>query len=147
MTRYLQKRLVGVLLPLLAAMPASAVEHPGTIPKGAQCASCHADKTSGRSVHAVMEAPCTVCHLEKTEGDMTTVNLAVPKEQLCSECHSSMALQKHPPNPKGQCLDCHDAHRSRRLLLLRERVANFPDGAQSVQAKSTKPPGTPTKSH
>src|ERR1019366_2790399 len=134
--RSIRKSLVGSLLLLLAAVPASAVEHPGALPQGTKCASCHADKTNGKSVHPAMEAPCTVCHFEKTEGDMTTVNLAMPKDQICFACHSSVGLQKHLPNVKGQCLDCHDAHRSRRLLLLRERVATSTSRVQDAQPKA-----------
>ena len=116
---------LGSLLLLLApAMQASAIEHPGIIPRDANCSSCHANKTSGKSVHSAMAISCTVCHLAKTEGDMTTLNLAMPKEKICFACHEkSAALQQHSPVAKGrQCVECHDTHSSSRRSLLREQV-------------------------
>ena len=51
---------------------------------------------------------------------MTTLNLAMPKEQICFACHEkSAALQHHVPAAKGTCLDCHDAHSSDQRMLLR----------------------------
>lgn len=122
--KYMPAVPIGSLLLLLAAvLQASAVEHPATLPKDADCASCHADKTSGKSVHSAGAISCTLCHLVKTEGDMTTMNLAVPKEQICFACHeASTELQKHLQAVKGQCVDCHDAHRSGHRLLLREQA-------------------------
>ena len=113
---------------LVAAMPASAVEHPGVLPKDPDCASCHADKTSGKSVHSAMATSCTVCHLTNTQGDMTTVNLAMPKAQICFACHErSVELQQHSPVvKKGTCLDCHDAHSSDRRMLLRVATETLP---------------------
>jgi predicted CXXCH cytochrome family protein len=122
--KYAPSALIGSLLLLLAAaMHASAVEHPGSLSKDANCSSCHADKTRGKSVHSAMAISCTVCHLVKAEGDLTMMNLAMPKEQFCSACHEkSEELQQHKPAVKGQCLDCHDAHSSSRRLLLREQA-------------------------
>jgi predicted CXXCH cytochrome family protein len=119
--KYTSSALIGSLLLLLAAaIQSSAVEHPGILPKDANCSSCHADKTSGKSVHSAMEVSCTVCHLVKTEGDMTTINLAMPRQQICFACHEKSAeLQQHSPVVEGQCVDCHDIHSSRRRFLLR----------------------------
>jgi predicted CXXCH cytochrome family protein len=108
------------LLLLLAAMPASAVEHPGILHKDDLCSACHADKIHGKSVHSAMATACTVCHVAQTQGDMTTMNLAMPKEQICFACHEkSTESQRHSPVVKGLCVDCHDAHSSDRRLLLR----------------------------
>ncbi len=122
--------LMVVLLVLAAAMSAPAVEHPiehpGVLPKDANCSSCHADKTKGKSVHSAMAIPCTVCHLATTEGDMTTLILAMPKEKICFACHEKSAqLQQHKPAAKGQvqCVDCHDSHSSTQRSLLREQPA------------------------
>jgi len=111
------------LLLLAATMHASVIEHPGIVPKDANCSSCHANKTKGKSVHSAMLLPCTVCHLARTEGDMTTLNLAWPKEKICSACHQQFVeLQQHSPVVKGQCVDCHDTHSSSRRSLLREQA-------------------------
>ncbi len=120
-------QLLVVLLLLPAAMSASAVEHsiehPGVLPKDANCSSCHANKTKGKSVHSAMEIPCTACHLATTEGDMTTLNLAAPKEKICFACHEKSAqLRRHKPTIKVGCVDCHDSHSSTRRSLLREQA-------------------------
>jgi len=119
--------LIAALLVLPAAMSASAVEHPiehpGILPKDANCSSCHANKTKGKSVHSAMAIPCTVCHLATTEGDMTTLILSMPKEKICFACHEKSAQsQRHKPGAKGQCVDCHDSHNSVRRSLLREHA-------------------------
>jgi len=69
-----------------------------------------------------MTISCTICHLAQTQGDMTTLNLVMPKEQICFACHEKGAeLQQHPAAAKGLCVDCHDAHSSDRRMLLREQ--------------------------
>lgn len=133
------KTMVSSLL-LLAAVQLFAVEHPGTIPSDSSCSSCHADKLRGKSVHSIMEAPCTVCHLVQTDGDMTTVSLAMPREQICSACHEKpVMMQQHSRPLKGECLDCHDAHSSNRRLLLLDRPEDFARVKASVP-KSPVPP-------
>ncbi len=115
--------MLSSLLLLEPAVQASVIEHPGIIPKDANCSSCHANKTTGKSVHSAMVLPCTVCHLAQTEGDMTTLNLAWPKEKICSACHQQFVeMQQHSPGVKGQCVDCHDTHSSSLRSLLREQA-------------------------
>ncbi|HME34450.1 MAG TPA: cytochrome c3 family protein [Candidatus Sulfotelmatobacter sp.] len=110
---------------LLAASPAWAVEHPGVLPVDADCSSCHTKKISGKSVHSAMSTSCTVCHVAKIQGDMTTLNLLMPKEQICFACHEKSAeLRQHVPVVKTSCMDCHDAHSSDQRMLL--RVAEGP---------------------
>lgn len=122
----LQVMRLGSLLVLLATA-AAATEHPGVLPKDADCSSCHAKKISGKSVHSAMATPCTVCHVAMTRGDMTTMSLAMPKEKICFACHEeSTALQQHVPAVKGQCVECHDAHSSDRRWLLIEAAGRQP---------------------
>lgn len=107
------------LLPLTAQV--RVIEHPGILHKEDNCSSCHADKTRGKSVHSAMEVMCTVCHLAQTQGDMTTLTLSLPKQEICFSCHEkSMMLREHPPAVKKLCVDCHDAHSSNRRMLLLE---------------------------
>jgi predicted CXXCH cytochrome family protein len=109
------------LLLLLAGLPASAVEHPGVLHKEDICSTCHADKTRGKSVHSAIAMGCTVCHLAQTQGDMTTLNLLMPKERICSACHEqSEETRQHSSGAKGMCVDCHDSHSSDRRMLLRD---------------------------
>jgi predicted CXXCH cytochrome family protein len=115
----LNARIASLLLFLLAT-PAWGVEHPGVIPTGAECSSCHSKKVTGKSVHSAMSTQCTVCHVARTQGDMTTLSLAMPKELICFACHEKSAeLQQHVPAVKGPCMDCHDAHSSDQRMLLR----------------------------
>jgi len=109
--------IMGVLLLNVAAM---GVEHPGVVPRDAECTSCHMAKVRGKSVHSVMASSCQVCHLTQIQGDMTLVMLSMPKQKICFACHQeSAAFREHVPTVKGQCLDCHDAHSSDRKMLLR----------------------------
>jgi len=113
--------LIGSLAMLFAALQACAAAHPPIAPGNVACSSCHADKTRGKSVHSAGELSCTLCHLVTTEGGVTTVNLAVPQQQICLACHEpSTEWQPNVPAMKGPCLDCHDAHSSSHFFLLRE---------------------------
>lgn len=116
------KRFLAVWLgTLLMVVPAGAVEHPGVVPKDAQCTSCHASKLEGTSVHSVMAANCDVCHITTTQGDMTIVSLSMPKQKICSACHDeAAALRRHVPTTTGSCVGCHDAHSSQQRMLLRD---------------------------
>ena len=102
-------------------MRARTIEHPGILHKEDNCSSCHANKTRGKSVHSAMEVRCTICHLAETQGDMTTLQLSLPKEQICFSCHEkTMLLQQHTQKTRKICVDCHDAHSSNRRMLLRD---------------------------
>lgn len=106
---------------LLGTIRMSAIEHPGSVHADDNCSSCHADKTKGKSLHSAMSLPCTVCHLARTQGDMTTLNLLMPKAKICFACHEQNLLgREHRPVVNGPCLECHDAHSSNRRMLLRE---------------------------
>jgi len=123
----LTRTAVLLLLPTMA----QAVEHPGILPKDAECVSCHIKKITGTSVHSAMSTLCTVCHVAKTQGDMTTLNLAMPKEQICFACHEkSSEMRQHVPVVKGSCVDCHDSHSSDQRMLLLVREASPPAAAK-----------------
>jgi hypothetical protein len=112
----------GLLIFPFAVSRATAVEHPGSLPKDADCASCHVKKVTGKFVHSAMELPCGVCHLTSTQGDMTLVNLSMPRNKICFACHQeSSASRLHNPSVKGQCVECHDAHSSDYRMLLLDR--------------------------
>ena len=111
--------LLTTVFGLSVAMRAGTVEHPGVLPKEAECSSCHAAKVSGKSVHSVMAASCSVCHVTMSKGDMTLMSLSMPKEKICFACHEeAAALRQHVPTVKGACVECHDAHSSERKMLL-----------------------------
>ena len=109
--------------PLLSASVLRAqvrpIEHPGILHKDDNCSACHNDKTRGYSVHSAMEIACTICHQAQTQGDMTLLQLALPKGDICFSCHEkTMLLKQHPDAVKQLCVDCHDAHSSSRRMLL-----------------------------
>ena len=119
-SRFVVKASVYMFVILLLPTALMGVEHPGVVPKDAECTSCHTSKVRGKSVHSVMATSCDVCHVTQTQGDMTIVNLSMPKQKICFACHQeSAALREHVPTVKGQCLDCHDAHSSDQKMLLR----------------------------
>jgi len=121
-----------VLLLLVGAGGAAAVEHPGVLHENDDCSFCHASKTMGKSVHSAMASPCTICHLAQTQGDLTTLNLIMPKEQICFACHEKSAeLRQHTPAVQGRCVECHDSHSSARRMLLRE-VSDLRDRGTSM---------------
>ena len=108
-----------MLLPPMAQ--ARTIEHPGILHKEDNCSACHGDKTKGKSVHSAMEIACTICHQAETQGDMTTLQLSQPKEEICFSCHEkNMMLREHPKAVQTLCIDCHDAHSSSRRMLLLE---------------------------
>ena len=112
---------------LLLGTRALAVEHPGVVPKDAECTSCHAAKVRGTSVHSVMASSCDVCHVTQTRGDMTVVSLSMTKQKICFACHQeSSAMRMHVPAVKGECIDCHDAHSSDQKMLLRVTALALP---------------------
>ena|ERR1700758_2154514 len=129
-----------VSLLLLTAGRTAAVEHPGVLHKEDDCTSCHAGKITGKSVHSAMASPCSICHVPQTQGDLTTLSLIMPKEQICFACHErGAALRLHAP-AKGLCVDCHDSHSSDRRMLL--RAENDPARSGSLMI-----PGNNRRSH
>lgn len=112
---------------LLGVSCAMAVEHPGSLPKDANCTSCHATKVTGKFVHSAMQSPCDVCHVSSTQGDMTVVSLSMPKNRICYACHEAeSALRLHTSSITEPCLECHDAHSSEYRMLLRQEVRHVP---------------------
>ena len=108
-----QIALGSFLLVLAFGLRAAAAEHPVKLEKDADCATCHEDKTKGKSVHTAIAMGCTTCHDVKTEGDTTTVNLVSPEQELCFTCHEkSKEKVLHGPYAQGLCVACHDPHTS-----------------------------------
>lgn len=102
-----------LLLALTCGLRLAAEEHPVPLPKDADCASCHDDKTKGKAVHSAIAMGCTTCHEVKTDGTTTSVNLTAPNDQLCFTCHEKSKEESlHGPYDKGQCVTCHDPHTS-----------------------------------
>ena len=136
------------MLPLPLTAQPRTIEHPGILHKEDNCSACHADKTRGKSVHSAMEIACTICHQAQTQGDMTLLQLELPKEEICFSCHEkTMMLRGHPEAVKKLCVDCHDAHSSSlRMLLLgplnsaRDNTVMLPATARMADGKKVRQP-------
>ncbi len=112
--------LIGLTIPLL-----EAARHPALDANtdSAKCITCHADKTSAKSVHAKGQVNCLSCHEVRVNKDITRIKLvtATPAN-LCYTCHKD----KNPANITGlihapdarDCLKCHDPHKSDNPALL-----------------------------
>src|SRR6266542_4373819 len=96
--------------------------HPSVRGRNAKCTLCHADLLIGKSVHSSGELSCTLCHAAREESSTVQMVLTVPREQLCFACHERSAMEQHWAMGQKACLDCHDAHRSARAMLLRRSV-------------------------
>ncbi len=114
-----------------------AANHPPVTAQNANCASCHSDMLSGTSVHAQGELSCNMCHVAAQRDGDADVSLVVPREQACFNCHERSVMQQHWPQAKRECLDCHDAHRSARAMLLRRDVdLSYPEQMASADPKA-----------
>lgn len=134
-------RIAAFAVLLLTGGRAVAVEHPGAIPKDDNCSSCHADKNHGKSVHSAMAGPCGICHLVETRGDMTTMNLIMPKERICFACHQKSAeLTRHARAGNQICVVCHDSHSSSQKMLLREGASGKLSIRSTIPANRTTHP-------
>ena len=67
---------------------------------------------------------CTNCHRRQSTGGFSSqTRLIAPVPQLCHKCHDDPAVSAsfvHGPVAVGQCLFCHNPHRSKVEHLLRE---------------------------
>ena len=125
------------LLLLPVAVRARTIEHPGVLHKEDNCSACHGDKTRGKSVHSAMEIACTICHQAQTQGDMTLLQLELPKEEICFSCHEkNMMLREHPKAVQQLCVECHDAHSSNRPMLLRDPLRRSRGNSMMLPATS-----------
>ena len=79
-----------------------------------------------RTVWYVHEAnkDCSQCHGQRKKGFFSRqVNLVATIPELCYTCHTGYARLEgyvHGPVALGQCLFCHDPHKTRNKYLLRK---------------------------
>lgn len=117
---------------LLAAAPASAVD------EGCITGGCHTNYLKAKVTHEALDN-CADCHvllpgrsekLHEAKASKSSATRdykllkAVP--DLCWECHDSVEEKTdnlHPPYEDGECLECHDSHRSQHPALLKRSVA------------------------
>src|SRR5579864_997023 len=110
-------------LPLIlwcATTAGFADTHPVPLDKNtdsAKCIECHAEKSTGKSVHSAIAMGCMTCHEVRVNRDITRVKLttATPSN-LCLTCHADKKAADlkgtvHPPAVRD-CLTCHDPHTS-----------------------------------
>ncbi len=100
--------------------------------KGAAlCLRCHgvnskpklklAVDPQAKGTHAPVEGgDCQDCHFQ-THSSASPMHLTEPVPGLCMGCHDKKLQEtRHPPEAKGECLSCHDAHGSSHPKLLKE---------------------------
>jgi len=73
---------------------------------------------------ASLERPCARCHQEQAQQSFSgEVHLTAPAPQLCYECHDPPTMQLgwvHGPVAAGECVFCHEPHRSVQAFLLKK---------------------------
>lgn len=81
---------------------------------------------------------CTNCHGEQRRtGFSGKVQLVAPVPQLCYKCHgefSALEAWVHGPVATGDCLLCHEQHKTRIPFLLRKPVPDLCYQCHDVQA-------------
>lgn len=90
---------------------------------------------------------CTNCHLERGKGRISMEGfLLAPVPQLCFKCHTDYTVSAsfvHGPVAVGQCLFCHDHHKSRVKHLLKEAEPNLCHRCHDAAAIAAMPAHSP----
>ncbi|MCX7015111.1 MAG: cytochrome c3 family protein [Candidatus Sumerlaeota bacterium] len=99
----------------------------------ALCRTCHNDEETtacGALAHPPQSPPCLACHAPHQSRDPGLTRGEGPLRQ-CAQCHEPflLAAERLPYrhlhlDPRGQCADCHYAHRRGAEKYLRENVAD-----------------------
>lgn len=91
-----------------------------------KCTGCHAALLRGADVHKPVGAgECLSCHEQDPARfhpiEKKSMKLQEAGSRLCYRCHESKSDKKHPHGPlaSGQCLPCHEPHRSANRFLLK----------------------------
>jgi DmsE family decaheme c-type cytochrome len=110
---------------VMAGLRAFASSEPAAA-RSEPCLGCHAGEPSlhgtRQGEHALSGVACNDCH--RVHGT-TEHLLRKPEPELCYGCHldirAKFLLPEHHEVPEGVlgCLDCHEAHRARRPLMMR----------------------------
>jgi predicted CXXCH cytochrome family protein len=112
-------------LAALALLPAAAHA------EGPDCATCHEDLATGKSVHPAVMMGCASCHTAVDAADVphkiTNRNpkgLSAKMKDLCFGCHEKKNFQKttvHGALMLG-CTSCHNPHVSDHARVLKEEI-------------------------
>jgi len=113
---------LGALV-LVLAVPAHAEE--------ANCAACHEQLVSGKSVHPAVAMGCASCHsaVDATDVPHAITNrnpkgLIAKMKDLCFNCHDRAPFQKttvHGALRLG-CTTCHNPHATEHARVLKEEM-------------------------
>ncbi|HBL18622.1 MAG: hypothetical protein A2X36_08300 [Elusimicrobia bacterium GWA2_69_24] len=105
--------------------------------KPLDCARCHRKLTQPEGQHPAVGMGCDSCHSGAHVRRPKDKWLSAEGAALCGQCHDAPDPKKsvrHPPAAGGQCVFCHDPHRSANPKLLKDRM---PD--QCFRCHSPKP--------
>jgi len=116
--------LTDIVIFLLSILGGTGSAVVSDVPQEMVCAECHSDRLEYDVIHYPVEDACDNCH-EATgaehPGEIKGFKLMDSTPELCFCCHEETAPNDHPHIPvvKGSCLDCHNAHGSSELVLLK----------------------------
>ncbi len=88
------------------------------------CTECHSDLVGSVVMHYPAKDACENCHEstgEEHPGDAAGFTLIDQTPALCFYCHEEVVETDHAHQPvsQGKCLECHDAHGSPNVMLLK----------------------------
>lgn len=114
----------AVLMVVILACSAIAVEKPKSLSESCITSECHADYSKKKYVHGpVSLGDCKSCH-KPLEVEAHTWQFTRKGKDLCEYCHLEQTAGKnvHEPLKKGDCTECHDAHSSDNKSLMSEKT-------------------------
>lgn len=106
--------------------PRADSKSPPHEPRG-DCNLCHKQvRERPETVWFVHKAnkTCTNCHERRTQSRWSLPKFIAPVPQLCYRCHTDFSTSKpyvHGPVVVGECLFCHEAHKSKIAGLLKKK--------------------------
>jgi predicted CXXCH cytochrome family protein len=116
--------LTDIFIFLLPLWGGSGIPAGNELQQEIACKECHPDRLEYAVMHYPAEDACDNCHEatgEEHPGESKGFKLMDQSPALCFYCHEETPEQDHPhlPVASGSCLDCHDAHGSEEVSLLK----------------------------
>ena len=115
--------IIFAVLPALAPPPVTA--------EGPNCAACHEDLSTGKSVHPAIAMGCASCHSAVDASDVphkitnrNAKGLIARMKDLCFNCHDRGPFQKttvHGALMLG-CTSCHNPHATDHAHVLKDEI-------------------------
>lgn len=131
----MKRAVIGALIVLPAALLSAEERRPPPDAGEGRCLECHGELAEGATVHGAVEMEmCDGCH---SGGEGHRFELPEPLGEVCADCHDDPREEAeghvHGPVAAGECVACHDPHRSPAASLLRQEP---PDLCWSCHGKA-----------